>query len=309
MLTLTTNIKEASCITHCGKMHADEVFATAFLELLKENIVVIRVPSVDFNSIREDAIVYDIGLKEFDHHQPDNKKRPNGIPYCSFGLLWKEFGRKYLKENKIDDYEDVFERFDKDLVEQIDADDNGIFPKIEAQCKVKTLSSIIDLFNPGYDSNEDESKQFKKAVLLAKEIIEEELSNIIGKVKAKKKITNIIKNNNEEILVLDEYIPYLETLLELDPEEKIKLAVFPSNRGGYNVKTIPKGIADQTYRVPFPKNWAGLTDEDLEKESKIKGAMFCHNKLFIATAKDKDSAIKLAKKALDIYNEDNKNID
>lgn len=33
-----------------------------------------RVPSVDFNNIKEDAIVYDIGLKEFDHHQPDNKK-------------------------------------------------------------------------------------------------------------------------------------------------------------------------------------------------------------------------------------------
>ena len=309
MLTLTNNIKAANCITHCGKMHADEVFATAFLELLKENIVVMRTSSVDFDTIKEDAIVYDIGLKKFDHHQPDNKKRANGIPYCSFGLLWKEFGKSYLKENKIDDYEEVFERFDKDLVEQIDADDNGIFPKIDSQCKIKTLSSVIDLFNPGYDSNEDESLQFKKAVLFAKEIIQEELSNVIGKVKAKKKVTNIIKNNDKEILILDEYIPYLETLLELDSDERIKLAVFPSNREGYNVKTIPKSIADQTYRVPFPKSWAGLTDKNLEEESKIKGAIFCHNKLFIATAKDKDSAVKLAEKAIELYNEQNKNVD
>ncbi len=309
MLTLTDNIKEANCITHSGKMHADEVFATAFLELLKKDIVVMRVPSVDFNNIKEDAIVYDIGLKEFDHHQPDNKKRSNGIPYCSFGLLWNEFGKDYLKENNIEDYEEVFERFDKDLVEQIDADDNGIFPKIDSQCKVKTLSGVIDLFNPGYDSNENESEQFKKAVLFAKEIIIEELSNIIGKVKAKKKVTDIIKNNKSAILVLEEYVPYLETLLELDKEETIKLAIFPSNREGYNVKTIPKSIIDQTYRIPLPKSWAGLTDKNLEDESKIKGAMFCHNKLFIATAKDKESAIKLAQRAIDIYNEANKNVD
>lgn len=309
MLIFKKDIKDAKYITHCGKMHADEVFSTAFLELYKKDLEIIRVSSVDFNIIREDALVYDIGLQEFDHHQPDNKKRLNGIPYCSFGLLWNTFGIDYLKQEKIEDYQEVFERFDKELVEQIDADDNGVFPKIDAQYKVKTLSSIIDLFNPAYQSAEEENHQFQKAVSFAKEIIQEELSNIIGKIKAKKKASNIIKNNQEEILVLDEYIPYLEALLELDTLEKIKLVVFPSNRGGYNIKTVPKSITDLTFRVPLPQEWSGLTDEKFQEVSGIDGAMFCHNKLFIATAISKESAIELAKKAINIYNEENKNID
>lgn len=309
MLIFKNDIKDAKYITHCGKMHADEVFSTAFLELYKKDLEIIRVPSVDFNIIKKDALVYDIGLQEFDHHQPNNKKRPNDIPYCSFGLLWNTFGIDYLKQEKIEDYQEVFERFDKELVEQIDADDNGIFPKIDAQYKVKTLSNIIELFNPSYASDEEENKQFQKAVSFAKEIIQEELFNIIGKVKAKKKSADIINNNQEEILILDEYIPYLEALLELDTLEKIKLVIFPSNRGGYNIKTVPKSITDSTFRVSFPKEWAGLTDEKLEEVSGIIGAVFCHNKLFIATATSKESAKELAQKAIDIYNDENKNID
>ena len=33
MITLVKDIKDANCITHSGTMHADEIFATAFLEL------------------------------------------------------------------------------------------------------------------------------------------------------------------------------------------------------------------------------------------------------------------------------------
>ena len=33
MMKLVNDIKEANCITHGGTMHADEVFATAFLEM------------------------------------------------------------------------------------------------------------------------------------------------------------------------------------------------------------------------------------------------------------------------------------
>ena len=33
MIVLVKDIKEATCVTHSGTMHADEVFATAFLDL------------------------------------------------------------------------------------------------------------------------------------------------------------------------------------------------------------------------------------------------------------------------------------
>ena len=43
MITLVKDINEANGITHNGTMHADEVFATAFLSLYFGNFKVARV--------------------------------------------------------------------------------------------------------------------------------------------------------------------------------------------------------------------------------------------------------------------------
>ena len=56
----------ANGFTHAGKFHADDVFATALLQILRPDIKITRgftVPD-DF-----DGIVYDIGFGMFDHHQ------------------------------------------------------------------------------------------------------------------------------------------------------------------------------------------------------------------------------------------------
>ena len=36
---VTENIQEANCITHSGTFHADEIFATLILSIIKDNIV------------------------------------------------------------------------------------------------------------------------------------------------------------------------------------------------------------------------------------------------------------------------------
>ena len=57
----------ANGFTHAGKFHADDVFATALLQILRPDIKITRgfvVPD-DF-----DGIVYDIGFGMFDHHRP-----------------------------------------------------------------------------------------------------------------------------------------------------------------------------------------------------------------------------------------------
>ena len=46
MIQIVHNIEEANCITHSGTMHADEVFATAFLHLYKKEIKVFRTNSL-----------------------------------------------------------------------------------------------------------------------------------------------------------------------------------------------------------------------------------------------------------------------
>jgi uncharacterized UPF0160 family protein len=287
MIKIVSNSEEANCITHNGTMHADEVFATAFLEMYLGDIKVFRTTGIDNLKINENTLIYDVGRGKFDHHQVNATKRDNGITYCSLGLLWKEFGRDFLKQYGITNIEKVFLGIDKDLIEGIDADDNGIFPKIEADYKVKTISNIIKLFNPGFHSNQDESTQFLKAVEVSKKILQEEIVYINGKVTADEIINNKLESidENTKYLILDEFIPYEETILNNPKANNLLFVAFPSNRGGYAIKTIAKSIEDKTARMSFPEEWAGLQDEELEKASSIKDIKFCHLGRFIVTTK------------------------
>ncbi len=298
MITLVKNINEAMGVTHNGTMHADEVFATAFLDLYFKDFKVIRVSEVS-PDISPDTIVYDIGKGKFDHHQINAKVRDNGIKYSSFGLLFEEYGPKYLKKLKLKNSKAIYNYFVKDFIEAIDAIDNGVFPEIKASYKVKTLSDIIKIFNPSYLSSDTEDEQFLKAVSLAEIIFKEELKNVIGKVNANKKVKLLLNKNKGPLLILDEYLPYEETILTSLAGKKIKLVIYPSNRGGYGIKTVPISLTDKTSRVYFPKQWGGKTNKELEQITGIKGALFCHANRFLLTAKDLPTAIKLAEITID----------
>lgn len=297
-MKLVTDIKEAKYITHSGTMHTDEVFATAFLDLYKKDITLIRLPQIDIDKIEKDVLVYDIGRGKYDHHQDDAKTRENGIKYSSFGLLFQEFGKEYLKQLKIEDIEEVFNTIDKELVEGIDAVDNGVFPEINANFKVKTLDDIIKACNPSFGSNQDENEQFIKAVGIAKIIFQEIIHNIVGKVKAKKIILQKLKVTEKDYLELEEYIPYEETILKNEEGNHILFALYPSNRGGWGIKTIKKSAEDKTDRLSFPENWAGLENQELEKITGIKDVTFCHSGRFLMTCKTKEAAYKVLEKVL-----------
>lgn len=297
-MKLVKNIYEAEFVTHSGTMHADEIFATAFLDLYYGDITVFRTTSVP-TDLKKNVIVYDIGRGKYDHHQEDAKKRDNGITYCSFGLLWQDFGRDFLKKRNIENIEDVFTAFDKDFIEAIDADDNGVFPKIDAPYKVKTLSEVIKLFNPGYKSGQDETIQFAKAVSFAKNIIEEELISVTGKVIAKQQVLKSLEKKENHTLFLEEYMPYEQTILQEESANDIYFVVYPSNRGGYGIKTVPISQEDHTKRLDFPEEWAGLENEELERTSGIKGLTFCHLTRFLTCCDTLETAKIVISKALE----------
>ena len=296
MLTLAPNIDQATCLTHNGTMHADEVFATVFLEAYLKEISVYRLPEVD-PALYPDKIIYDVGRSTFDYHQLDALKRPNEITYSSFGLLWQHYGLSFLKQEQIANAEEVFKEFDKDFVEQIDAIDNGFFPKIEANYKIKTLSDVIGLFNPSYQSTEEEQSQFLKACEVARSLFKEELLNVIGKVKARHKLLTILSKTTTKYLVLDEYLPYLDTILN-EGYDNILFVIFPSNRGGYTIKTVPVSATDRTDRCSIPINYAGLTGRELEEVSHIKGLTFCHKNRFIMGCDTLETAIKVVEQII-----------
>ena len=296
MIKIVNDIRCAKFITHSGVFHADDVFATAFLDLYFTNISVIRLDSVPLN-VGNDVIIYDIGKGKFDHHQKEARIRDNGIKYSSFGLLFEEYGLSFLERLKIENKEEVYDYLVKDFILSIDAIDNGEFPSVTANYKVKTVSDIIKLYNPSYGSNDTSNENFVKAVNIAESIFSFELKNVCGKVKAFKKVKELLKNNNGDILSLDEYLPYEEVILT--GNYNTKLVIYPSNRGGYCVKTVPISLEDKNSRVYFPLKWAGLVNEDLEKTSGIKDITFCHVNLFLVATKSLEAALKVASVTMD----------
>lgn len=299
MISIVKEEQFANCITHSGTMHADEVFSTAFLDMYLGDVKVYRTNYINHDKVQENTLIYDVGRGKYDHHQPDAEKRENDITYCSFGLLWREFGKDFLKKYDIEYVDEVWSGIDKDLVEYIDADDNGQFPKIEAPYKVKTLPGIIKIFNPSYDSGEDESEQFLLACNLVKMILKEEILYINGKVMAEKSLIEELKDiTDEKYVILDKFLPYEDTILGDEKYNNLLFVAYPSNRGGYAIKVIPKSLEDKTPRQNFPEEWAGLEGEKLEQISGIEGLTFCHTARFIVSCKDIDSVYKVFDKII-----------
>lgn len=298
-IEVTKDINRANCITHSGTFHADEVFATVLLSLVLDNINILRINEVDESKIYKEAIIYDVGLGELDHHQAGgNGKRNNGISYAACGLIWKKYGIRILENIGIssDNIDYLFNKIDKNLIQFIDANDNGITPSIKTDYKYISLASIIASFNPNWDEDVDADIRFMDAINLAKIVVKNEFESEISKLKAKSKVENAINCSENDIMILDEFMPWKEFILEsnLNKAKDILYVVFPSNRGGYNVYAVPKEEGSFENRKSFPKEWAGLRDENLQKVTGVKTARFCHTACFICTAETKEDAMKLA---------------
>ena len=288
MITIANNIEEAEFITHAGNFHADDVFSTAFLEKLYDNIKIIRVKNYKDDGTK---LAYDIGMGRFDHHQAGyDKKRENKVHYCGFGLLWQEFGREYLKKIEIEDIETTFKVFDYLLVNMIDAIDNGEL-NLESKFNIYTISHLIELFRPKFDENKDENICFLEAVQFASFLFDLIMKEAISKVKTINIIKEKIPAIKDRILILEEFVPYEYAVFELGID--VDFVVYPSNRGGYAAHTIPTFYKGFTPKTSFKKEWAGLRDDEFQKVSGVRTARFCHNNLFLATADTLEDALKL----------------
>ncbi|NCC71203.1 MYG1 family protein, partial [bacterium] len=137
-------------VTHNEKFHADEIFACASLLLIFPDSEIIR--SRDENDFRKADIRVDVGEKnnpetlDFDHHQRGGAGyRENGFPYASFGLVWKEFGKKICKN------EEISKKIDRKLVQTIDALDFGYDFFTYSDIYPYTISDMISAFNPSWE--------------------------------------------------------------------------------------------------------------------------------------------------------------
>lgn len=301
MIELVKDIKDANFVTHAGKFHADEVFGTILLEKIFKNVKLIRLPEVD-NIDLKDKIVYDIGGGEFDHHQlGGNGQRESGIKYAAFGLLWRKYGKEYLESIQAINIEDCFRLFDKNFVQFIDAGDNGQIKYENINIKLVTLSDIIEGFNPNWNEEVDTDEKFIEALAIARIIFDNKIESTISKCLAKEFVEDAIEKSENGIMMLDKYMPYQEFILESKNKKAndILYVIFKSNRRGYTIRAVTKELGSFESRKKFPKEWARLRNEDLQKVTGVKTATFCHNACFICVADELDDAIKLAKLAVE----------
>ena len=254
--------------THGGKFHADDVFATALLRILRPDFKVQRgfeVPD-DF-----DGIVYDIGGGMFDHHDASRAERPNGVPYAAFGLLWKVFGPQLVGEHQA-------RLLDENFVQPLDLNDNT-----GEDC---LLADAIGGFNPLWDSKDDPDACFAKAVDFAQVILQNNIDGANAVNRADALVKKALDRMENGVVVLPCYAPWKNALYRSDA----RFVVYPSQRGGWAAQCVNNRLTRRPKR-PFPQGWAGQPPEELAKRSGIPDLRFCHASRFMIAADTKESAI------------------
>lgn len=276
--------------THDGSFHADEVTACAlllFFDLIDKDKIV-RTRSLEelshFEFVCDVGGIYDPISKRFDHHQVDYKGK-----LSSAGMILE-----YLLANQIIP-EDMYYFLQKSLVFGVDQIDNGL---VEAQFGHASFSSIISSFVPvSYESTKEE---YDAHFFQALEFVLGFLKRITAKhayaIACKEMVLNEMKKK-QFCLVFDHAIPWIDVFFENDGlNHPAKFVMMPS-QGHWKLRAIPPSNEERMQvRVPLPKQWAGLLDDELKAVSQIPGAIFCHKSLFISVWETKEDALLALKK-------------
>jgi len=302
--------------THVAPYHADDIFASAAIALLlpnkKINYLQIR-SRLDLE--KEVDFIIDVGEKydpqkgEFDHHQGGTPVRKDGTPRASFGLVWKKYGqrictnvvgKKYGRQVAIE-LDNTFVKF----IDYIDTRPDLPFrPKKGA--RVYLLQTLFDSFNPLRGEEGKASLLFREAVNIARRFLERKIKRTAEKARAYNKIKKEYKVQKQpEVLVLNECIQWSEHLYHIDKKECVKAVVFPSRRGGWAVRCVPKDPSDRGAgdRIKL------LAKKQYERIITVKEeVLFVHKNKWIGRSSSCAGAIKMAKIAIGRMNENSKDL-
>lgn len=256
-------------MTHAGRFHADDVFSAALLKILNPRINIVRCNSIP-DGYR--GLVFDLGDGVYDHHGERASFRENGIPFASFGLLWKEYGAELVSEK-------AARMFDESFVQPLDIQDNNGGNNL--------LCRVITQANPKWDENLDSEICFQRAVDMAKFILENEIKSMHSTERAENTVLQCLREQKNGIVVLPQGMPWKALLVS----EDVYYVVYPSQRGGYCAQAVPVAVDSQNCKKPFPAAWRGKSKE-LTKITGIKGLNFCHIHGYLLGADTQEKAIE-----------------
>jgi uncharacterized UPF0160 family protein len=294
-------------VTHDANFHADDVFAVATLEIYldkvgeKYKIIRSRDPEIweqgDF--VVDTGQIYDEDLNRYDHHQESFREKGHlGIPYSSFGLVWKHFGMEIVEEKN------VWTKFRNEFVTIIDANDNGM---ITSQPAIKGLQPLdpetfIFSFKPPYNERNETTmyKAFLEAVSFAKGFLERELKSMLQKEesheefeKVLKSKKNILKTDSLTALILPKPMPWKD-FLDMDDND-FDFVVSEREEGVWMAQGVQKNKNTMELKV-VKRSWAGLTGDELSEKSGVPNLTFYHKTGYLLVGKTKESIMEALKK-------------
>ncbi len=275
-------------VTHSGRFHADEVFATAMVLMIKEHEVV---RTRDQEAIDQATIVLDVGSEynpetlRFDHHQNSfTRQRQDGTPYATAGLIWEHFGKRIFESKGLTDPEQVeyaLKWVDDKLINDIDAVDNGMY----LEDPRPSVSMIIGIMNESSDDDEKQNAAFHKAVAFTSDIMNNLVDSAIKEAQVAAELIEYLKTLDNGILILEKNLPYKDFITK-HPE--VTRVVYPRNEEQYGVYCNGK-------HNHLPERFRGLRDDELKEVSGLDDMVFCHKSGFMCVTLSKESAMTMAK--------------
>lgn len=315
MTSNNTSSSPNNIVTHNGIFHADEAFACAVLTTIWPDATVLRTRDrtiLESAAVNPKFITVDVGGKYdanelvFDHHFKDGPARENGVPLSGFGLIWRHFGTAFLNTALFETdeiLEEIHEAVDAGFVSRIDAGDTGAVestahlkgnPELELQDY--GVSWLISSLNPVpliEDDITDEERDhlFTNAISVARGVLQRVVYRACSRIMAREMVKEAIDG---QLCVLDQFAPWQDAIFEADPDGEVLYVLFPATGGDWRIQCVPPTPGSFDKRKALPEKWAGLRDEEFQKETGVEDAIFCHPGRFIAGAQSKEGALKLA---------------
>lgn len=297
-------------VTHNGTFHADDLFACSTLSLFLEKkgrkFEVLRTRDIEL--VKHGDYVFDVGgiydpeTNNFDHHQKGGAgERENGIPYSSFGLVWKHFGMELC-----DGDVKAWEIIDTKIASPIDAVDNGVDIMDLKFHGIRPYGGEQQFLIYAPTWQEDESKTdeiFREQVKKIMKVLEREIVVAKANSLGRSLIEEAYRNSPDPRVIelprpgFPRYL-YQETLSSFP--EPMYIVYKSSHSETWKVEAVSKSPETLESRKSFPEPWRGFMNSD-PKFAEITGvpdAQFCHRGGFLLTVKSKEGAMKLAELAL-----------
>ena len=310
---MTTDQPRPLLVTHSGKFHCDEVFAYAVLRLAlglheagrDHTLLRTRKPE----PIEAADIVWDVGgrfdaeAQRFDHHQRGAAERANGTPFSSAGLIWQIHGVRavaaLLRPSGSERFaEAIAAELDESLVLRIDEIDNGVAVGRDPL----GFAALIGEFNLTWDDAASTGPTagdtaFLEASMLAQAVLGRRVEALRARLSAEASVlTAHAAAADPRILVLERGMPWKSVVHS--HALPVLLTVSPASNGNWMLDTVPPEPGSFAQKLPLPEAWAGLQNAELAQACGVEDAVFVHLRRFVGSARSRDGALAMAKKAL-----------